>query len=96
MPIVHNTNHVRINQTSTGSYQFHVYDNFFDEPFTFKLHDDCIEFKRAIFTDKKIIESKKAYKSKRFHITSKQPIIIGHFEFDEVIDEDIRTISYIC
>ena len=93
MPIKYNTNHVIIHKTEYGSYQFSVWDDFFDQPFTFKLHDDCIEFKRAIFTDKKIIESKKAYKSKRFHITSKQPIIIGHFEFDEVIDEDIRTIT---
>jgi len=93
MPKVVAENHVRIHKTEYGSYQFSVWDNFFDEPFTFKLHGDCIQFKRAIFTDKKIIESKKAYKAKRFHISSEKEIPVGHFEFDEVDDEDVRTIT---
>ena len=97
MPKVVPENHVTISKGSAvGKYQFFFYDPFFKDPFTFKVHEDCIEFKRAIISDKNVIQCKKAYNSYRVYLILGVKMELGHTKLEETEDEDIRIINYIC
>lgn len=94
MPKVVPDNHVTISKgLAVGKYQFFFYDPFFKDPFTFKVHEDCIEFKRAIISDKNIQHCKKSYNAYRCYLILGVEMELGHTKLDDVDDEDVRTIT---
>ena len=94
MPKVNKQNHVTISKGyEVGKYQFFFYDPFFKDPFTVKVHEDCIEFKRAIISDKNVMQCKKAHNSYRVYFILGVELELGHTKLEEVDDEDIRIIT---
>lgn len=93
MPKIVEPNHVRIvKMQHPRSYGMFFHDDFFKDPFTFTQYDDCLEFKRAIFTDENIRKCIKHYNAYRLYITTDLDIEIGAHIL-ETEDEDTRIIN---
>lgn len=94
MSILVKQNHVNIVKGyESGKYQFFFYDPFFKDPFTVKVHEDCIEFKRAIITDRNVVQCSKNYNAYRCYLIVGVEMELGGCELDDVDDDDIRTIT---